>query len=160
MTGCPTRDNWQLAVRRSDVRLQWDPDHDPVGDKLERRAIQLGLRGAAIESYGKEWILDIEDISDLVREQRNHIVPESRSSLHTPRETVYPVDDIYQRGVTLRTRPPRLIKWMRRQIDGSKRLFLCLANALRSPHRVQKNGGVKSAGSLPSLARRIAALPR
>src|SRR6185295_3805568 len=32
---------WQAAVNRSDVRLQWDPDHNPAGAKLERRAIQL-----------------------------------------------------------------------------------------------------------------------
>ena len=30
------------------VRLQWDPDHDPRGDKLRRRAIQLGLRREVI----------------------------------------------------------------------------------------------------------------
>jgi len=27
------------------VRLQWDPDHSPKGEKLARRAIQLGLKG-------------------------------------------------------------------------------------------------------------------
>ena len=27
------------------VRLQWDPDHSPSYEKLERRAIQLGLKG-------------------------------------------------------------------------------------------------------------------
>lgn len=26
------------------VRLQWDPDHEPGGESLPRRAIQLGLR--------------------------------------------------------------------------------------------------------------------
>src|SRR5882724_8185185 len=40
----PTSDEWSRAVGRSDVRLQWDPDHHPKGAKLERRAIQLGLR--------------------------------------------------------------------------------------------------------------------
>ena len=29
---------------RSQVRLQWDPDHDPHGVSQQRRAIQLGLR--------------------------------------------------------------------------------------------------------------------
>ena len=27
------------------VRLQWDPDHAPNGDKEQRRAIQMGLKG-------------------------------------------------------------------------------------------------------------------
>lgn len=39
-----SREEWVAAVARSDVRLQWDPDHLPTGDKCERRAIQLGLR--------------------------------------------------------------------------------------------------------------------
>ena len=40
-----TKEEWKAAVDRSDVRLQWDPDHSPTGGKLTRRAIQLGLRG-------------------------------------------------------------------------------------------------------------------
>lgn len=30
---------WQRALKQSQVRLQWDPDHHPSGTKLERRAI-------------------------------------------------------------------------------------------------------------------------
>src|SRR6185295_7239202 len=37
---------WEAAVKNSEVRLQWDPDHDPHGADEERRAIQLGLRGS------------------------------------------------------------------------------------------------------------------
>ncbi len=36
---------WQAAVASSEVRLQWDPDHGPSGAPVERRAVQLGLRG-------------------------------------------------------------------------------------------------------------------
>lgn len=32
------------GLAQCDVRLQWDPDHSPVGDNLTRRAIQLGLK--------------------------------------------------------------------------------------------------------------------
>ena len=41
-----TRDAKKAAATKQPtlVRLQWDPDHDPHGDKLRRRAIQLGLR--------------------------------------------------------------------------------------------------------------------
>ena len=37
-----SREEWQSAVAASDVRLQWDLDHDPSGRPLERRAVQLG----------------------------------------------------------------------------------------------------------------------
>lgn len=84
---------WERAVKRSDVRLQWDPDHDPAGNKCERRAIQLGLRGQATARYAREWILDIEDISKFVAEQRRARESREWSDLVTPREDVYPVTD-------------------------------------------------------------------
>jgi len=83
---------WKQALSRSSVRLQWDPDHNPAGAKLERRAIQLGLRGDVLASYAREWIVHIEDISDFVEQQRSH----ARSpfdQLMTAREEVYPVAD-------------------------------------------------------------------
>ncbi|MEF2279285.1 DUF4291 domain-containing protein [Deinococcus sp. YIM 134068] len=84
-----TQESWRAALQQSDVRLQWDPDHDPAGQPLARRAIQLGLRGRALRRLNDEWLLDVEDISDFVREQRAHIATPER--LLTPLERVYPV---------------------------------------------------------------------
>src|SRR6185369_123153 len=47
-----------------------------AGAALERRAIQLGLRGKALHQFAKEWIHSIEDISALVAEQRKRPVAE------------------------------------------------------------------------------------
>ena len=82
-----SRDAWQERVRQSDVRLQWDPDHAPGGAEQERRAIQLGLRGEVLRSYAREWIIDIEDISDFVAEQRDKV--NDLAQLVTPMEEVY-----------------------------------------------------------------------
>src|SRR5690606_8905736 len=60
------KEAWQAAVANSDVRLQWDPDHDPLGKPLQRRAVQLGLRGEYLRSYGNEAIVAIKDISEFV----------------------------------------------------------------------------------------------
>ena len=82
---------WKAAVGRSDVRLQWDPDHDPSGAPVERRAIQLGLRGEVLAKYAREWLLGIEDVSEFVLEQSQHArSPFER--LITPTEEVYPVN--------------------------------------------------------------------
>ncbi len=98
----PSKEEWQETVRTSDVRLQWDPDHDPHGAKLPRRAIQLGLRGAALRSYGHKWVTEIEDISDFVREQRELVKSGRLDDLNTPREEVYPVEDsIVEHGLGL-----------------------------------------------------------
>ena len=88
----PTREEWQAAVAFSEVRLQWDPDHDPSGKPLERRAVQLGLRGAALRRFGQEELVAIEDITPFVVEQRQHLVG-CFQELLIPEERVYSPND-------------------------------------------------------------------
>ena len=88
----PTHEAWKSAVEESEVRLQWDPDHLPNGDKAERRAIQLGLRGATLETYGKHEIVEIIDISELVAAQRANSVDERIEQLRFPIERPYRPD--------------------------------------------------------------------
>lgn len=83
------RETWQTAVAQSDVRLQWDPDHDPHGNQCERKAIQLGLRGEVLEAYGKREILEIIDMSPFVAQQRQFIHEWQSGRLLTPVEHVY-----------------------------------------------------------------------
>lgn len=83
-----TREAWQAQVADSQVRLQWDPDHDPSGRPLERRAVQLGLRGSALRRYAKEELISVEDITPFVAEQRLHL-SDGFADLHTPEERVY-----------------------------------------------------------------------
>ena len=88
-----TREEWSRAVGRSSMRLQWDPDHHPLGAKLDRRAIQLGLRGAVLEAFGTRELLEVIDLSEYVAEQRTNLASKGVSGLLTPRERVYtPVD--------------------------------------------------------------------
>ncbi|WP_025666076.1 DUF4291 domain-containing protein [Aquimarina megaterium] len=77
---------WQEDVTNSNVRLQWDPDHDPYGVKLERRAIQIGLRKEYIKRYAKDDILEIEDVSDFVSEQYEFVKNKDLENLVTPAE--------------------------------------------------------------------------
>lgn len=88
-----SEEQWKEAVATSDVRLQWDPDHDPSGAKQERRAIQLGMRDEVLRLYGKDWLSGIEDISDYVAQQRVFAESRAYEKLQTPRERVYPVSD-------------------------------------------------------------------
>lgn len=85
----PTPEAWSQEVERSNVRLQWDPDHHPSGAKLERRAIQLGLRGPALEAFGQRELLEVQDISGFVAEQRRELATRGVSALQTPRERAY-----------------------------------------------------------------------
>lgn len=85
----PTIDEWRVAVSGSDVRLQWDPDHYPDGTALERRAVQLGLRGETLKAFGRRELLEVIDMTDFVKAQREHLSPARLSSLRSPTERVY-----------------------------------------------------------------------
>lgn len=85
----PTREAWQDAVAHSDVRVQWDPDHNPAGAPLPRRALQLGLRGEALRRYGQHDLVEIIDLTAFVAKQREHARARGFASLVTPVETVY-----------------------------------------------------------------------
>ena len=88
-----TREQWQRAAGQSSVRLQWDPDHHPSGAKLQRRAIQLGLRGPTLQRYAEEWILEIQDVSHFIAEQHQHVLAQHYDRLMTPSEDVFAIND-------------------------------------------------------------------
>lgn len=90
---------WQAAVANSEVRFQWDPDHDPLGTCVQRRAVQLGLRGETLRQYGQSALLSIEDITPFVTEQRAHL-SEGFANLQTPAERLYkPASETAQKAV-------------------------------------------------------------
>jgi hypothetical protein len=82
-------DDWSRAVAQSSVRVQWVPDHDPSGAKLERRAIQLGLRGDVLEAFGRRELVEVIDLTTFVAEQRARLAADGVAALMTPRECVY-----------------------------------------------------------------------
>lgn len=90
-TSFKDEETWRAAVKASDVRLQWDPDHDPRGEPVPRRAIQLGLRGGALASFQGQAFHKIEDVTDLAISGRDAALSGEWQELETPREEVYPV---------------------------------------------------------------------
>jgi hypothetical protein len=88
-----TPERWKTELSASEVRLQWDPDHSPSGEKQERRAIQLGLSGDILRRYCEEWIVSIEDISQFAKAQRAHAVSGDFGELWLPREEVMAVNE-------------------------------------------------------------------
>ncbi len=87
-------DEWSRDVARSSVRLQWDPDHHPSGAAMDRRAIQLGLRGEMLEAFGHRELLEVIDLSEFVAEQRLRMLAGGVNILVAPRERVYIPTDL------------------------------------------------------------------
>jgi hypothetical protein len=55
---------------------------------MDRRAVQLGIRGEALRRYGESEILSIEDITQFVVSQRSNLNGRFEA-LVTPKESVY-----------------------------------------------------------------------
>lgn len=87
------KETWDEQIAATNVRLQWDPDHDPFGNKEERRAIQLGLRNEFLLPFKGDGIAKIEDITEFVTEQYRHVRDNKLQHLMMPEERAFPVSD-------------------------------------------------------------------
>jgi hypothetical protein len=83
------KEDWAADLKSSEVRVQWDPDHNPKGGKLERRALQLGLKGETLQQFATDWIVAIEDITPFVLEQGARLNAGEMASLEVAAESVY-----------------------------------------------------------------------
>lgn len=86
-------ENWKTQLENSQVRCQWDPDRDIFGNPLDRRAIQLGLKGSMVKNYVTDWIVKISDITDIVIEIRQSIKSKTFEKSMLPIEHEYPLDE-------------------------------------------------------------------
>ena len=84
---------WKTELDKTEVRLQWDPDHDPLGNKEERKAIQIGMKGETLRKFCTEWITQIEDITDFVKQEYSKILNGSVEDLNIPYEQVLNLGD-------------------------------------------------------------------
>jgi hypothetical protein len=59
---------WSRALKRSPVRVQWDPERSLRMTPLPYRSLQVGLSGEAIDRYVDDWTVGLTDVTDLARE--------------------------------------------------------------------------------------------
>ncbi len=83
-----THEDWKYELERTEVRLQWDPDHDPFGKKQERKAIQLGLKGSILKKFCTEWIIKIDDVTDFVKTEYAKVQSGNTDDLNIPFEEI------------------------------------------------------------------------
>ncbi len=88
-----TQGDWKQELERTEVRLQWDPDHDPHGNKQERKAIQLGMKGNILKQFCTEWIAKIEDITSFVHNEYEKVKADRLEDLQIPYEEVIIIND-------------------------------------------------------------------
>ncbi|HEY8898716.1 MAG TPA: DUF4291 domain-containing protein [Niastella sp.] len=92
--------DWQLALKTSPVRVQWDPEKDIHLQPLPYRSIQIGLTGIAVEKYVNDWITGIEDITANCK-QICHLIAEGKTAEAT---SLLPVENYYALPANLVTK--------------------------------------------------------
>ncbi|OQP48903.1 DUF4291 domain-containing protein [Niastella populi] len=87
--------SWQQELKRSPVRIQWDPEKDIYLQPLPYRSIQIGLSGIAVEKYVSEWITGMEDITPHCKIIHKLIAAGKTAEAQTlvPAENFYPLPD-------------------------------------------------------------------
>ncbi|OJJ57952.1 hypothetical protein ASPSYDRAFT_45924 [Aspergillus sydowii CBS 593.65] len=60
-------------MRKSPVRVQWDPERDLWGRPLGWRSLQVGLKGEAVERYVEQWIVGIRDVTELMHDVKERV---------------------------------------------------------------------------------------
>lgn len=88
-----THNEWKDKLRGSLVRCQWDPDRDIYGNAIDRRAIQLGIKGLMANMYVDKWINSITDITENVKKLRELKDNKTLDIGLLPNEKEYYVDD-------------------------------------------------------------------
>jgi hypothetical protein len=88
-------EQWQTMLRRTRVRVQWDPERTPDLESLPWRTVQVGLTGEAVDAYVDKWITKIDDLTPLVREVMEAVKQGSleRARLLVPSDEAYPLSD-------------------------------------------------------------------
>lgn len=89
----PSYSMWKDSLKKSPVRIQWDPERDVFLQPLPERSLQMGLSGIALKRYISEWIVEIDDITDYCR--KIHLLLKNKE-LHLvepllPNEKNYPI---------------------------------------------------------------------
>jgi hypothetical protein len=94
---------WRLALARSDVRLQWDPDRSLRGERLERRAIQIGIRGETVQKYVRSWIIQLEEVTALAKQIGEAVRDGREDAPQVPDEIEYSVSQELQQRLGMRS---------------------------------------------------------
>lgn len=88
-------ESWRKLFKTARVNVQWDPERSIRGGKLEHYTIQVGISRHLIKTYVDEWIVEIKDLTPLVRKiaELRRKGDYDHAKKHLPPEKVYPVSE-------------------------------------------------------------------
>lgn len=89
----PDHATWAERKEVSPVRVQWDPERSITLEPLPWRSLQVGLSGSAAHNYAKNWIVQIDDITERVHDIHHAVVAGQHDTARAklPTEQPYPL---------------------------------------------------------------------
>ncbi|MCW3059569.1 MAG: hypothetical protein JWQ02_1390 [Capsulimonas sp.] len=99
-------DDWRRQFDSALVHVQWDPERTLRGEAMGYKSIQVGISRHVIERYVREWIVEISDLTPLVRKTHRLIYDgqASKAKLLLPKERPYPVTDAISQRLGMKLR--------------------------------------------------------
>ncbi|MFZ4931688.1 DUF4291 domain-containing protein [Chryseobacterium sp. Mn2064] len=87
----PNPIHWEKDFNNAEVYVQWDPERNIKGNKLEHRSIQVGISRTLIDEFNEDWIVKIEDYTPLVKK----ILSFTKSGEYDKAKKLLPVEKLY-----------------------------------------------------------------
>lgn len=84
---------WENKFNNTMVYCQWDPDRNINGNSINRHAIQIGIKGTALEKLLNGGICKIENLTPYVRKLNNQRINGKINIKELPAEKIYPISD-------------------------------------------------------------------
>lgn len=107
----PDADTWRRKLEQARVQVQWDPERDLRGQKLNYRSLQVGISRHLIEDYALRWVLELRDMTPLAHKLKTMLGEGKHTQAEKllPRERLYPLPSAIARrlGVTPAQAPQR-----------------------------------------------------
>ncbi|WP_196886451.1 DUF4291 domain-containing protein [Aureivirga sp. CE67] len=95
---------WEQQFSRAKVHIQWDPERNLKGGKLQERSIQVGISRHLIEEYNEKWISEIVDLTPLTKKinqlRKQGKYKEAKRLL--PSEKIYPLEKEIETKIGIR----------------------------------------------------------
>ncbi|TCP23388.1 uncharacterized protein DUF4291 [Tenacibaculum skagerrakense] len=95
---------WEQKFKEAKVHIQWDPERNIEGSKLQERTIQVGISRFLIEEYNNEWIEEIIDLTPLTKKinQLRKQGKYSEAKRLVPKERIYSLPEVIEKRIGVR----------------------------------------------------------
>jgi hypothetical protein len=96
-------EHWFESFENAKVHIQWDPERNLKGTKLEQRSIQIGISRFLIQTFNNTAIHSIQDITLLVKKmaQFRRLGQYKHAEKLLPKQRIYPLNNALKKHLVI-----------------------------------------------------------